>query len=63
MMSDWTPVKYYLPPNGVKVLCAVNDIVSQWCEVLYWDGMEWSTTDDADFPCIVTHWMYLPEMP
>ena len=62
-MSEWIVAKKCAPQNGVKVLCCVNDIISEWCEVLFWDGMEWSDANGNDFPCIVTHWMPLPEMP
>lgn len=63
LCGEWVDVAESLPQNGVKVLCAVNDIISEWQEVLYYDGMEWSTTNDEDFPCIVTHWKPLGPNP
>lgn len=62
-MSEWISVRDNYPENVVKVLCFANDIVTSWCEVLYYDGLEWATVDDQDYPCIATHWMSLPEPP
>ncbi len=59
----WVSTYDKLPENGVRVLCAVSAVVSEWQEVLYYDGLTWATTQDEDFPYIVTHWQPLGPMP
>ena len=63
----WIKVKDELPKSSGHVLVMVNDIVSQWQEVLNcyicpeYKNVIWEYIDGEDYPCIVTHWMRLPD--
>jgi len=64
-MSNWVSVDSELPKPFVPVLCAVNDIVTEWIVILARGGKGgWTEVGSYEyFPCIVTHWMPLPETP
>ena len=63
-MSEWTSVEEAYPDNetGYKVLVVANDIVSQWVEIVNYNGKTWMK-GGSEYPPIVTHWMPLPEPP
>ncbi|ULG01265.1 hypothetical protein phiA005_0010 [Aeromonas phage phiA005] len=63
-MSEWISCDKELPKRNVPVLVATNDIVTEWHEILCMGRHGWTKVDSYDYwPCIVTHWMPLPEMP
>lgn len=62
-MSGWIDARECKPESRANVLCYANDIVSAWCEVLYWNGVRWRDINGDEYDCIVTHWMNLPELP
>ena len=68
-MSNWISVEDRLPKNNECVLVFANDIISNWMLTLEayicpeYDSFDWIQLDGEDFPCIVTHWMPLPEPP
>ncbi len=66
---EWISVEDRLPKKTEDVLVVANDIVSQFQEVLNccicpeYENVMWEFLNGEDFPCIVTHWMPLPEPP
>lgn len=68
-MSEWISVQSRMPPPGIAVRVKANDIVNEFEEIAVryecpeYGTTEWETIEGANFPCIVTHWMPLPEPP
>ena len=65
-MSKWISVKDRLPENEHRVLVFANDIVSEFCEVVGWNGGDFLAIGfghNIIYPPMVTHWMPLPEPP
>ena len=61
----WISVEDRLPDDdsGYRVLVYCNDIVYSWIQILHYNKKHFLKEGGEEFPCIVTHWMPLPERP
>jgi len=63
--GEWISAEDALPDDvsGYRVLVTANDIVSEWIQVLNYNGTDWVHNGGEVFPPIVTHWTPLPPKP
>jgi hypothetical protein len=54
---EWINTKDQKPPVGVKIKIAVEMGGEMW------SSFECTLAEDIEEPCLVTHWMPLPELP